>query len=338
MRHPAQIGGLTLLGALFLRLVVSAGCGGSVAPSSAALRLEPRTTRSARLSMSPDDPHLLAIWGTSARRLFAAGERGTILRFDGVSWERMHTGTDARLLALWGDPTTVFAAGERGTILRLDEVPPRALGGSRSKNHGAWTRMSLPPEGDGAALRGLWGSGADDVYAVGARADGTSLVLRFDGFGWNALDVRCVEELRAVWGSGPDDVHVAGSGGALLRFDGARWTRERSGTRGTLRALWGRGAREVFAAGHDELGVGILLRYDGRRWAEVSLRGVSSAALRSLAGARGRVFVAGWDKTLIGGDGGHWSRLASRTSGEALWSSDEGELFAAAGSTVARLR
>jgi hypothetical protein len=58
-----------------------------------------------------------------------------------------------------------------------------------------------------ADLRAVWGSGPEDVFAVGL--DGT--ILHYDGSAWSAMDTpfsssQSPPSLYAVWGSGPNDV------------------------------------------------------------------------------------------------------------------------------------
>ena len=64
------------------------------------------------------------------------------------------------------------------------------------------------------ALRGVWGSGPSDVWAVG---DGGG-VLRWNGTVWAPVDSGTDLDLYAVWGSGPGNLWVAGQKGTILRY------------------------------------------------------------------------------------------------------------------------
>lgn len=67
-------------------------------------------------------------------------------------------------------------------------------------------------------LRGVWGSGPTDVWAVGL-----GMVLHHDGSRWTPTLGRNDEwAFTSVWGSGPKDVWVTGS--ELLHWDGGTWT------------------------------------------------------------------------------------------------------------------
>jgi hypothetical protein len=56
---------------------------------------------------------LLKVWGTSSSNLFAVGRNGTIIRYNGSTWQRMQSGRDVDLLDVWGSPdgSVVWACG-----------------------------------------------------------------------------------------------------------------------------------------------------------------------------------------------------------------------------------
>ena len=137
------------------------------------------------------------VWGSSSCDVFAVGDNGTILHYDGVSWGSMASGTGANLRAVWGASSSdVFAAGEAGTILHYD--------GSD------WTPME---SGTAAQLNGLWGSSPADLFAVGS--GGT--ILYYDGHRWMAMATGTTSNLNAIWGSPGSYVYAVGNGGTILR-------------------------------------------------------------------------------------------------------------------------
>jgi hypothetical protein len=95
---------------------------------------------------------LNSVWGSSGDDVFAVGDSGTILHFDGSTWNPMSSGTEEPLNDVWGNSATrVFAVGESGTILRY--------------NGTNWTSLN---SGTTQNLKGVWGSSATDVYVVGS--------------------------------------------------------------------------------------------------------------------------------------------------------------------------
>ena len=64
-----------------------------------------------------------------------------------------------------------------------------------------------------APLHAVWGSGPDDVYAVGD--EGTVAHRTRDG--WSLENAGTTAPLRALWGAGPNDVFAAGMAVTLVR-------------------------------------------------------------------------------------------------------------------------
>jgi len=64
---------------------------------------------------------LEAVRGSSSSDVFAAGSGGTLIHYDGTSWQKMEIDSDINFNDLWcppgaGSGLDVFAAGEAGTI------------------------------------------------------------------------------------------------------------------------------------------------------------------------------------------------------------------------------
>ena len=61
------------------------------------------------------------MWGSAGSDVFAVGDDGTILHYDGSSWSGMSSGTSEGLKGVWGSQgSDVFAVGMDGTILHYD--------------------------------------------------------------------------------------------------------------------------------------------------------------------------------------------------------------------------
>jgi hypothetical protein len=95
---------------------------------------------------------LYGVWGSSGSDVFAVGEAGTILHYDGATWIPMSSGTTDSLFGVWGSSgSDVFAVGYPGTILHYDAAD--------------WHEMSRGNTND---LYDVWGSGGSEVFAVGS--------------------------------------------------------------------------------------------------------------------------------------------------------------------------
>jgi hypothetical protein len=94
---------------------------------------------------------LRAAWGYD-EHLWAAGEQGTVLHFDGAEWHTQTTGTVSTLNAIFGiSPNDIWAVGEHGTVLHFD--------GS------GWSTIAVGGLDD--SFRAVWGSASDDVWIGG---------------------------------------------------------------------------------------------------------------------------------------------------------------------------
>jgi hypothetical protein len=121
-------------------------------------------------------------------------------------------------------------------------------------------------------VRGVWGSGPDDVWIVGSKGDGLPFALHTDGVAaagggvpvWTELDVQTLYSLYGVWGSGPADVWAVGDKGTIRHYTAntKQWLAAPSSTTENLRGIWGSGPSDIWAVGEN----GTLLHYDGRTW------------------------------------------------------------------------
>src|SRR5882724_7090372 len=128
-----------------------------------------------------DQPHpqgndLHSVWVADATHVFAVGELGTRLAFDGTAWKAFPSPAGSGAFgAVWGSSASdVWAVGDAGTIEHFD--------GS------AWASSAFPNGDAGAAdaslrpkLFGIDGSARRDGWAVG----GGGTVIHFDGSAWS---------------------------------------------------------------------------------------------------------------------------------------------------------
>ncbi len=69
-------------------------------------------------SSNPTSVTLRGVWGTGTTDVVAVGDQGTILAYDGTSWNAEPIGTSVNLYAVTGSRTgQVMAVGDEGTIL-----------------------------------------------------------------------------------------------------------------------------------------------------------------------------------------------------------------------------
>lgn len=100
---------------------------------------------------SPTRALLYAAWGDRASNVYAVGSGGTLLHFDGSTWQSIATDTRQSLLDIWGSgPQDIYVVGSGGLVLHFDGK--------------TWARVET---GTRANLYGVHGRGPGDVFAVG---------------------------------------------------------------------------------------------------------------------------------------------------------------------------
>jgi hypothetical protein len=104
-----------------------------------------------------------------------------------------------------------------------------------------WTREPS----SGLGFEGIWGSGPDDVYAVGRT--GTIIHRGSDGM-WSLQGSDTGAILTGVWGSGAGDVYASVDSNFILHTTGdGEWEHQPLPAGYTSKDIWGTGATEVLA-------------------------------------------------------------------------------------------
>src|SRR5215472_15292457 len=230
---------------------------------------------------------LYGVWGSEASDVWAVGDGGAILHWDGSAWMPVPSGTTDTLLGVWGSGASdVWAVGLDGTIFHWDGI--------------AWTSVS-----SGTSLTGVWGSEASDVWAVG----GSGTILHWDGSAWTGVSSGTTNKLNSVWGSGASDVWAVGRFGTILHSEGSAWTTISSGTTNTLYGVWGSGVSDVWAVGLD----GTIVHWDGSAWMPVP-SGTTDTLLGVWGSGASDVWAVGFEGTILHWDGSAWTSISSGTA------------------------
>jgi len=94
---------------------------------------------------------LWGLWGFAPDIVYAFGDGGAILRYDGADWAVQTSGVTTSLFAGWGtSPNNIFAVGFEGVVLHY--------------NGTAWSPMESDTDSD---LFDVWGSSGNNIFAVG---------------------------------------------------------------------------------------------------------------------------------------------------------------------------
>jgi len=182
----------------------------------------------------PDD-----VWAVGADP--AADQRGPlVLHYDGGKWQRLDSRATGDLWWVSVEPIagSFYMSGEGGLILKAD-AETRSI-----------TRVDTPTD---ALLYGVWGSAANDLWAVGGDAEDAGVVLHDDGSGFAVQDLSGVVSgglptLFKVWGRSASEVYAVGLRGTILRWSGSAWSQVQSNSTRPLFTVHGNQS-QVFAVG-----------------------------------------------------------------------------------------
>ena len=144
------------------------------------------------------------------------------------------------------------------------------------------------PSPTGATLDAVWGSAADDVWAVGSGG----VAEHWNGTAWSVVPTPTTLELFSVWGSDANDVWAVGSNAhgidsesakaIILHWDGGPWRVSRVISSAALWSVWGSDAKHVWAVGESKPTSGLILFWDGSSW--TTTLSTSASVLYGVAG------------------------------------------------------
>jgi len=113
------------------------------------------------------------VWTDGPTDVWVVGDGGLILRYDGTSWHKIPSGTQANLNSIWGPSgTDLWAVGASGTALHW--------------NGSSWQPDTGPNLNSGVLdFCCVWGSSATDIWAAGTHTSPTQYVLsHFESGKW----------------------------------------------------------------------------------------------------------------------------------------------------------
>lgn len=241
-------------------------------------------------------PGPVALWGESARDLWAVGRLGMMLHFDGEGWSRYGSGRNLVVTSVWASSTgaSIWAVGAA-----VD--PPGAL--ILRNSDGAWFTESLDDLGldvkdpGSIQLVKVFGLESGEAYAV----DQSGTILRWDRSDWSVTrdpSPTFTDLLFDVWASSPNDVWIAGE--PALHFDGLMWSEVALPASAAFvfppSAVWGSARDDVWMVGDTfrEGARGELFHFDGVSWSDLSSTVPPEVALNGVWGTRKNdVYIAG---------------------------------------------
>ncbi|MBU1320332.1 MAG: hypothetical protein KKG33_13565 [candidate division Zixibacteria bacterium] len=171
----------------------------------------------------------VSIWGQSPWDVYAAGDNGKVIHFDGAAWRELDTGSNKHIAAIRGTRDgLIFTAGEEGTILRYDGTN--------------WAQIFSDSR---YYFLGLLVKEPNRIIAIGQNG----VAIHYDGVSWVTRLKDTGIDLIDIWGVRSDEVLAVGRGGTILFFNGSYWTRYFSGTSSDLYGIWGEDRNSFYVVG-----------------------------------------------------------------------------------------
>lgn len=164
-------------------------------------------------SVFPVQP-LYGLSGSHRRDVWAVGDRGTVLHWDGDRWSRVEATTQANLRGAWGDGKDgVWIVGEKGTLLHCQMSPPPSQcvsisTGTLNDLTSVWGSAECPSSG--CQERQVWAVGALDTVL------NCSLRGCLPSKGW--MGSGRPRDFNGVWGKSNGDVWLIGTEIGLLKL------------------------------------------------------------------------------------------------------------------------
>ena len=229
-----------------------------------------------------------ALWAGAANDVWAVGQNGLVMHWNGVRWSKWSEQLAGDLHAVWGRS-------------RDDVWINGCANNFHHWNGAAWSSVPNPvPASYAGVCPALWGASAIDVSAIGFAG-----FLRWNGAAWR-YELNPLKDpplapngrVAALWSAtASSDLWAVGEeeGGPLVvRRHAGRWTKLRTPrTNGALLGLWGDRDDDIWAVGSN----GLILHWDGRSWNKEETGVVEQ--LSSIHGAGGTVWIVGQGGTVL---------------------------------------
>ena len=266
-------------------------------------------------------PSLRALRGvhaTGGSNVWAVGESGAILMYDGSIWGSITAPLQINYNAVWMTGSNDgWAVGNRTT----------GPGGGSTLLHWDGVKWARAVAGVGSVdLYGVWEVNSGDAWAVGGGQGTFPFIIHYSGGAWTTVPTpacptpNCI--LRDVYGTSSNNVWAVGDGGLIAHWAGTSW-----GASSTAQPTTGIGWRSLtfvggdanngWAVGYNSTGPVIFQYTSVIQWASVPVPlGVPASvrlnSVQFLDSSHG--WIAGSGGTMLFWDGSKWNIVATPSS------------------------
>ncbi len=279
------------------------------------------------------DVDLYAVWGSDAKAVWAVGESGTALYYNGIKWVSVDSGVSKRLDCVHGSAADdVYAVTSSGKVIRWDGSEWQTY--YNLSNSEDATCLTVVGEKDVLVI--AWDSlpekmrlyriqdgvktvlASDDVYIWspnGSKPKTMSMmgfsptdavILAYHAYRWDGTlkGINAPSSSFGLWADSTDLFYAAaGSKGV-----GHRWKKDKGwkiinpGTGGYVHMFSGTGADRIFAAGENKgETAAVIAVFDGIGWSPAVLPDDAKSLFATWAAPTGEVFAVGKTGTIVMG-------------------------------------
>lgn len=233
-----------------------------------------------RFQISGTTTNLKGVWASSHGDVWAVGESGLILRWNGSTWTNYDSGTNQTFNCVFGWSANEVWAGTSNDGIKK------------------WNGTAWGPHSSSEATS-IWGAAPNNAWAAGV-----TTLKRWNGTSWTnyPTGVSC----KSVHGTDANTIWAVGPSGYIYRWGGTSWVRQTSGTTSDFYAVWVADANNVWAVGE----AGLMYKWTGTGW-QAQASGVTSN-LNTVTGlGTANVFCAGANGVVRNWDGTSWTTQTS---------------------------
>ena len=233
------------------------------------------------------------VWGLDENNIFAVGQDGVIVYFNGSFWYKMQSNSDENLWSIWGNSkNNIFTVGSKGAILHY--------------NGHEWSKME---SGTNMHLFDVWGSSDDNVIAVGADS-----ILQYNGEKWSKIDINTYDTtFFGVWGLDENNIYAVGDSGGIFHYNGSQWIKMETNLFPQLWSVWGYDEKNVFAVGGAWGQEGTILHFNGTDWERMT-SGVFTHFWCIWGTDSDNIYAVADSGIILNYDGQSWKQINSDTS------------------------
>lgn len=164
-------------------------------------------------------PGLFAVWASAPNDVFAVGSKGTIIHYNGSTWEVMQTGWNKNLYDVWGfGSNDVFACGGNNPTVG-DTSKPLLLHYDGNTWESLLDTINYPER----SIETVWGSSPDNIFFQGYYKE-NGLYQGNITEGWNFVPIPDDNnDMNKIRGSSDHNIFIVGSFGIAVHYNGINW-------------------------------------------------------------------------------------------------------------------